>query len=404
MKQKEYKEYKDSDQYNSLTNDQKIALEMMIDNDLFILTGLPGSGKTYLINFFREFYQERRIVTTAPTWKALSVVNGDYTIQSYLNLKLSWKEDKQILIHNDKLNPVMYKIKEDDCVILDEVSMCQESIIEYLKEYQDEYNLKVICVGDPNQLYPVNEEISAIWKQDWPTYELKEIVRQKEGNPIIKLTHDIIKGYRINYNNYVDNKHVFIGGNDEMKKFFVDNYSDDDICTFLSHKNKIVDKVNIGARNLIKDNPKDNLLVGEKVYVRSSNEQQTHKLEDIVTITNIGKPYNYNMYNFMVRNIKVMSNKGSDTFIIPVDENEKKIYKQTLKMLIDQAKAKIGSWQKYYNLFESIGDLKHIYSQTVYRSQGSTFRNVIVNTRDVFDLRLKYTAMTRPSDKLFLLV
>lgn len=381
--------------FNTLTSDQQKALKMLNKEKICILKGYSGSGKSYLINHFQKQNKHKNIVLTAPTHKAVSILNGDYTIHAYLGLVLQWYEDKQVLI--SKAHSA--KVQKNDILIIDEVSMLNTEILDHIDRAIEQFNLKVIFSGDDCQLPPVNESMSPIWNRKYPSFTLTQIVRQAQGNPIIQMSYDIRQNKMNTFQSYINPPKIMMGNLQEMKNFYLEHYES---TTILSYRNSIVDKANFWARNLIKNNPKEKFLIGEKVYIRSVSKDQIHKLEDIATIVEVSEPVSYPPYDFNIQRIIIESKKGTEIMLVPYDEKDVAKINTNKKKLVDMAKKNQIKWEEYYNFVESFGDLKKIYSMTVHRSQGSTFQNVIVNVDDIKDRNMLYTAITRASDKVFL--
>jgi len=95
--------------------------------------------------------------------------------------------------------------------------------------------------------------------------------------------------------------------------------------------------------------------------------------------------------------------------IIVIHEDSEKEYKNLVKELSLKAKiAEIG-WKDYYEFIEQFADLTYNHAITVHKSQGSTYKQVIVNIDNLNInpnkkelLRLLYTAITRASELLIL--
>lgn len=403
----------------TLTQGQEEALALMKQlNDIFVLESPAGCGKSVLINRFVDEMANsgKHIVLCAPTHKSLSIIDGDSTIHSYLNLKLKWKKDKQVLEKAGFADNVRY----GDVLVIDEVSMLNEEIVGYILQEQENNGLKIIFVGSIDQIQPVNEKISPVWKVPAPLYTLKEIVRQAKGSGIISLAESVRTGITHpgdDISKFVNNEDVFAGNISDMKKFFCNclNEGEDSIPTIISYRNKIVNSANVWARNIVKNNPKDLFLVGEKVYIRSTSSDQEHNLEDIVKILDISKKVKYNSlcdenelkkvkHDFYVFEIRVASYKGLDDLVIPASEKDEGIIKTNKNSLAKLAREKKINWKDFWDFSESISEVKHTYAMTAHRSQGSTYKNVIINYKDIQDKNILYTAITRAAEKLFLLV
>lgn len=389
----------------SLTTDQEKAKELLLGNyRTFILRGYAGTGKSFLLNDVTP-QLGGSVYVTAPTHKAVSIVKGDSTIHSHLGLKLINKADKKVLISSDK-----HKCTPKQTLIIDEASMISTELLQHIQYYQDTYKLKVIFVGDMGQLPPVGEDTSPVWDLDTPSFTLTEIVRQAADNPIIKLATKIRTSglSKKEAQEFADGEHILVGNRKEAKQFFEDNIVGKSFPQIVSFRNAVVDSYNDWARDVVKDYPTVPYMEGENVYIRSTGKDSRFKLEEIVNIHKVGRPYNYRShpdYPVNVMNMTVQSNSTGDhgTISVPETEGDRNNF-ETNKYLMAAEARKTHKWQRFWEYSEFITDVKHIYAMTCHRSQGSTFEDVIVNHKDIKENRMLYTAVTRASDRVFLLV
>jgi exodeoxyribonuclease-5 len=70
---------------------------------------------------------------------------------------------------------------------------------------------------------------------------------------------------------------------------------------------------------------------------------------------------------------------------------------------------KTRAWQDFYKFKENFADVSYAYAITAHKSQGSTYRYVFAiesdmdaNSKIEEMNRIKYTAFTRPSHRLFI--
>ena len=160
----------------------------------FILKGSAGTGKTTVITHFlnNTKFVNYKIAFSATTNKAVSVLkqmspftnNKQYsylTIHKLLNIKRKitkeGKEEFNMVHDNNKLIKSL-SIYDFDIIIIDECSMLSNEIIESLYKLK-RLKGKIIFIGDPAQLPPVNEESQIFSTKGIPTYELTEIMRYK---------------------------------------------------------------------------------------------------------------------------------------------------------------------------------------------------------------------------------
>lgn len=174
----------------SLSSLQKSAVEMAFSNPLSILTGGPGTGKTYTINaivkVFETCFPTKFISLLAPTGKAASrmrEVTGKQakTIHSALNISVFDRAVKKDFI------------MEGDFIIIDEASMISETLMLQVFEHIKK-DATVLLVGDSNQLpsvSPGNVLYDFIHSGVIQTVELNEIFRQAAGSDIVINAHKI---------------------------------------------------------------------------------------------------------------------------------------------------------------------------------------------------------------------
>ena len=171
------------------------------------LSGYAGVGKTTVVAHVVEALAREhiRIVVLAPTHKALAVLSeklGDVevataTLQSALALKVKDLPDGQQETQ-DTGEPG--SLRDYELAIVDEASMVSASM--FATALSKRGYCKLLFVGDPAQLPPVDQErslapgqreqtglqLSPAFGEQVPTHwALTEVVRQAQENPIIRL-------------------------------------------------------------------------------------------------------------------------------------------------------------------------------------------------------------------------
>ena len=115
------------------------------------MTGEGGSGKSFQIKKFRELVGKDKVLVTASTQKAAINING-VTLHS----ALSYDNQKQQFLANwEKLYPdVKY-------LVVDEFFMLGRDVVRAIYDFkQRKPDIKIILVGDPMQLPPVEQRIN----------------------------------------------------------------------------------------------------------------------------------------------------------------------------------------------------------------------------------------------------
>ena len=187
------------------------ALEVLKSGANVFLTGEPGAGKTYTINLFNEWANEKGIfpAITASTGIAATHISG-VTIHSYAGIGIKEKitpHDINLILGKEY---VVRRIAETEILIIDEISMLNASTLDNVDYVMREVRafaldndslrgkafggVQVIFVGDFFQLPPVSKGTQAKFafeSQAWLTASpkicyLTEQHRQNDG-PFLSL-------------------------------------------------------------------------------------------------------------------------------------------------------------------------------------------------------------------------
>ncbi|KJU86014.1 recombinase D [Candidatus Magnetobacterium bavaricum] len=180
---------------DGLEEDQREALNKAITSKVFILTGAPGTGKTFTIKKIIEAFSGQAIVLAAPTGKAAKRIFEQTGIEAYTIHRLlgaQMKDGRFVFAHNQDC-PLHEKV-----VIIDEVSMVDVNLMVSLLEAIPS-GAWLILVGDSYQLPSVGPGHvlkDIIQSGQIITMELTQIKRQAAGL-IIRNCHRIKNGQDI---------------------------------------------------------------------------------------------------------------------------------------------------------------------------------------------------------------
>jgi len=421
------------------------SLEILTRSKRLRIQGSAGVGKTFMVDTLISILSKNlkgQIYCSAPTNKAVSVLKGK--VNNYDNLQFITTHAALKLKRNIdyRTGDISFKpsfdskyppLKNVKLFIIDEASMVNDELLDYIEEHAIKNDCTVIFIGDNKQLNPVNEEESPVFQRNYPEVELTEIVRQGVGNPIIDLSRNLslikskeaqrteIGGYIYSY----DEEQVIqtlakVNGTDELK--------------YLAYTNVEVDRINNKVRERIYGEPKK-IEEGETLIFNAPYKEDYFTNQEILVKSNriIEKQFQYlsnkdgiddpQSSNPMYEHIKLkcysinpifieeseFSKSGWIDNVIVVHEDSEKDFENLVKLLKSKAKiAEIG-WRDYFEFIEKFADLKYNHAITVHKSQGSTYRQVIVNIKNLNinqnqkELkRLLYTAVTRASELLIL--
>lgn len=173
---------------------QKHAIFEMFTNQMLIVTGQAGTGKTTVLRGMVEIYEEmnptKEIMIAAPTGRArkrASEVTGRSALTIHKLLEIDPKT--KIPAYNAK-NPLPY-----DIVFVEEMSMVGLKLGTMLFDALKS-DAQLIILGDSEQLpsVDVGNVLADLLQANVPHVRLKEVFRQAESSQIIKNAHRIIDG------------------------------------------------------------------------------------------------------------------------------------------------------------------------------------------------------------------
>ena len=410
----------------------------VLDQKVFSLIGSAGTGKTWLTaHIIKELLNNKiQVAMTTPTHKALGVITEmlednkisddviKATIHSFLNLKLDYGFGDDGNADNVTTQPKLVVNKYNECLqytdvlIVDESSMVSEELYNLTLSILDDRCKLILFVGDQYQLKPVEGGENIIYNHpDIVHYELTETVRQKEGSSIIEKANEI-RDY-IKYGQYPASIFNLFNETNEISlipesEFLPVYFEDDSKKMSGSYTNKMVDQYNNYIR-YVETKELDYLcdqdsVVFQKPYTNSMGEvifqngetveiQSAKKVEDITN----------GLYYWRC--------KGNHRMFNVLDPEYQMEYKTKLDELATVAKQASGksrsnAWKAFFKLQSKYGIIKYSYASTLHKLQGSTYDTMFFDMRDLGKfynrdqdniLRLIYVAITRASDKLYIL-
>jgi superfamily I DNA/RNA helicase len=316
---------------------------------MIVLKGYAGTGKTYVITQVLKWYvmmMQNNIAITAPTNKAVKVLrqtaNFEHSLIKYstihrllglkekrddLNGKLSFEKDWDASCDMDLMHSV----------IVDETSMLDDKLFamiekenDRIKSYDDnrtktigsdksdidqllnatttkfksfQDNLKVVFLGDPIQIPPIGKNDCIPFNENNAdeygilTLHLDEIIRQKEGNPILDIATIIRENYRSPQLPYsretVHNdigSAVFINSNDKAVLYRIcelyfdsDQFrADSDFMKVIAWTNNTVDFMNNKIRTYLHKELYNKMLMESLITAETA---AGHALDEYQTIT-----------------------------------------------------------------------------------------------------------------------
>ena len=374
------------------------AIKSCFEENISIITGGPGTGKTTIINTISKIFIENgyNISLCAPTGRAAKRIEETTgieakTIHRMLGYIPSSYDDIGHFEYNED-NPL-----DTDLIIIDEMSMVDVVLFEkLLRGIKD--NTKLIIVGDVDQLPSVgagNVLKDLINSNKIKYTKLIDIFRQSENSNIIVNAHKINNGQEPILNE--KNSDFFFLNTDapsitrnvvvdlisrRLPKAYGYDYSKD--IQILTQSRKGICGV-FELNKLLQDilNPKteasDEILVGNKLFRVNDKVMQTKNNYNLSFVDDEGEE-NFGVYNGDMGHI-IFIDKSSNKLTVEMDD----------KRLIE------------YSL-EDLDNLELAYAITIHKSQGSEFKSVIIPMFDGYKLlqtrNLLYTAITRAKENI----
>lgn len=353
-----------------LSEKQLEAVRAINDNNVCVITGGPGTGKTTIIKTILELYKQegKKVVLCAPTGRAakrMSETTGEdaKTLHRLLELGKIVSDDSQDINTDLAITPI-----DADIIIVDEVSMVDLFLMNYLVKgiYQGS---KLVLVGDVDQLPsvgPGNVLKDIINSEAIVTIVLNKIFRQAAKSKIILNSHKVNEGKSFigtEYEKDILEDFFYISENSKTK--ILDNvislstgrlkkYGNYD---FLKSIQVITPtkKGELGTKEL-------NKLLQEKINPYQE-EKKEKKYGDIIFRENDRIMQIKNNYDIYWEKNNDEVEYGSGVFngefgtIIKINESEKQI-----KIKFDDKKV---AWYQYTDLDQ----IEHAYAITVHKAQ-----------------------------------
>lgn len=406
----------------TLTKSQEKAWESLnswvkSQNPYAILRGSAGTGKTTLLKMINKL--DARIRITATTNKASKVLRemglDSCTIYSLLGIRMSPIEDELKLTLPDQIPFIM----KNTIIVVDECSMINTQLLEFIKKTQQKCGIKFLFVGDHYQLPPVGELNSKVWGivPKNKHIVLTDIVRY--DNQILTLADTLRKSIRDkNYEFSVESDFDEKGGVIlyDRKKFISDILEKTDFDFFQNIKigawrNATVDKYNNKIRRKLGYLDKEKYAVGERILIASPIQDKEGAIiahiDDEFIVKGVTKDIfeiegeTFSVYNLTVDIsmgfLRVVTDEDQGKLILVLTHISKAARRETNKF------NRMILWQKFWKVKQSFHSVRYGYAMTIHRLQGSTVNQLYLDAQDVLANRDKreawrclYVGSTRP--------
>ncbi len=365
---------------------QKKAIIKAINNNLTIITGGPGTGKTTIIKAIVSLLKDtckvklEDIALLAPTGRASKkMMESTGVSASTIHKYLGWDKERN-MFRVDAYHP-----NQEDYIIVDETSMIDtvlmSSLLKGIKR-----DAKLILVGDYFQLPSVSQGQvlkDLIESEMLDVIKLNRLYRQNEDSYIINLAYEIkdkdLNEYFTNkkedYNFIIcDNDVVINNINEIVNKAISKGYDDKTIQVLAPMYKSIngIDNLNKSLQEIFNPfSPEKNEIIMSDVIYREGDK----------VLQLVNDPDN-NVFN------------GDIGYIVSINN------RKTTEVIIDYD----GNYVTYPR--DKFNNFRHGYAISIHKAQGSEFNMVIIPFVNSFKRmlynKLVYTAVTRAKNKLIL--
>lgn len=446
----------------TFTDGQQSALNELHDwwngkEQNIILSGSPGTGKTFLAAHFTANLGKAVPLFTAPTNEAVRQLDLSLkgkaptkTTYSALGLTLSMSSYRQE-IYQRKLPEDFYDF---NLLIVDEASMAGKRDVtdkkahDLLMDYVLRSGMRTIWLGDWAQLPPVESATgdSPVFEQGFKTLELTQVkrhagdildwailLRETLTKPIKNLP-PIPEGIPTKPRNsaglmdFTDEEFDKIAS--DAGRIIVWTNSSSNYCRIAGVnqynrmiRNRLFNEAQAAASNIY---PTDRILFASPLMLAEKHEDLTldglTKVEDFEMLASVNaKAEVLKAERFILMGVECWKTEleveGGTNALAYIPTNKGELQKAKIEKALresaiaagDSKKAAEG-WQLYHTFRKCFGDVKHTYCITGHRSQGSTIDEVYVDVGNILQNRDRkvafknlYVSATRAKNKLTLI-
>ena len=450
-----------------------LVLEDFVNNskkygNVITLCGYAGTGKSTLIGIFDKYLKSKYINPkySAPTHRANAVTKMNNpeanvsTLHSLFGLTnvidlTDGNYDLRKLKNQQRNRP---KLKNGSVLIIDEASMISKGLFQFIEDYKNNHNVKIIYVGDDAQLAPVNDDtISPVFTGNYTKLQLTKVERTGDNAILAESTRlrnkqDFSYETRDNveFTNSIDRANEVIDTIVNSAEFKTNPL----YFRILSATNDMISDANNRVRRILFGDNLKQIEVGDVMMgysnvldpdadgaqlIANSIDYVVSEVSELQTKTVGLSKVKVKGYNVVLdeanarpednrkRTVFVLSNDTDNETLQKLSDDLKYINTQISQAFMDhkydlanqlmQLKSQFEASTVLMRDYTGSGNrlllhkaLDYGYAHTIHKSQGGTYNNVLIyaDTIDRFSdplvkQQLKYVAMSRAKDNVVVL-
>lgn len=394
------------------------------------ISGPGGVGKTFLmghlIDNIMPMYEEtcrmmglpveyHSVQMTATTNKAAEVLGiqtgrPTSTVHSFFGLKVV---DDFSTGDSRVEKSSAWTVHSNTILFIDEASMIDAQLYALIQE--GTHKCKIVYVGDKDQLAPVKETLSPVYRRQMPMFELLEPMRTSipELQALNQQMRDVVQSGRLVKNNKNEEVMAFdftpikiipglidwISGPDFEQEIAQNFAQQTDSHVILAYSNPRVIEYNTHIRG-VRGLPME-FTAGEELISNTAVRFGKHALrvEDEITIKEVSPATAMHSLEedveLEVRYAIITTAFGEEISVaLPVDRNH-------FNALVKYYK-KVKNWRLFYQLKNNYPDLRQRDARTVYKIQGSSVDTAYIDVGNISTChnpsqvaRMLYVAVSR---------
>lgn len=427
------------------------------DNFLFILQGYAGTGKTSLVSALVKALEEVhvRTVLLAPTGRAAKVISQyagkkAYTIHKWI-YRVATRESLRMFVRREnKLSHTLFIVDEASMISAESpageipgMGSLLEDLIDFVNS--GEHN-RMLFIGDDAQLPPVHTDESPALSADFLQYSfnlnirgsrLTDVVRQNLDSGILfnatklrdKISNEDITFPFFSKRPFEDFART-PGGEleDLLNNLYSNNDCDEIVAITRSNKRAYLFNCEIRNRILYRENrisTGDYLMAVKNNYYWIEEDSEVGFIAngDIMEVMSINKQqelYGFSFADVTVRLCDYPNYPNIDIKIILESleveapsltyEDNHKLYQAVAEDYADEPNKRLRFLKIKNDPYLNAVQVKFAYALTCHKTQGGQWKHVLVDqgylTEENLDkeyLRWLYTAVTRSTDKVYLI-
>lgn len=427
------------------------------DNFLFILQGYAGTGKTSLVSALVKALEEVhvRTVLLAPTGRAAKVISQyagkkAYTIHKWI-YRVATRESLRMFVRREnKLSHTLFIVDEASMISAESpageipgMGSLLEDLIDFVNS--GEHN-RMLFIGDDAQLPPVHADESPALSAEFLQYSfnlnirgsrLTDVVRQNLDSGILfnatklrdKISNEDITFPFFSKRPFEDFART-PGGEleDLLNNLYSNNDCDEIVAITRSNKRAYLFNCEIRNRILYRENrisTGDYLMAVKNNYYWIEEDSEVGFIAngDIMEVMSINKQqelYGFSFADVTVRLCDYPNYPNIDIKIILESleveapsltyEDNHKLYQAVAEDYADEPNKQLRFLKIKNDPYLNAVQVKFAYALTCHKTQGGQWKHVLVDqgylTEENLDkeyLRWLYTAVTRSTDKVYLI-